>query len=69
LKVYNRQENMYYLDGCWRSKKLFSLEVVGAQENYFPWRLLALKQTTFLGGHNISLALWQIKSARSFLGG
>jgi hypothetical protein len=24
--------------------------VVGAQENYFPWRLLALKKTNFLGG-------------------
>jgi hypothetical protein len=45
------------------------LTVVGSQEKYFPWRLLALKQTTFLGGRNISLALWQIKYGRCFLGG
>jgi hypothetical protein len=35
----------------------------------FSWQLSTLKKTSFLGGCNISLALRQIKSGRSFLGG
>jgi len=49
--------------------QIIFLEVAGSQENYFPWRLLASKKTFFFNGCNISLALWQIKCGRSFLGG
>jgi hypothetical protein len=46
------------------AKKIcITLTVVGPQQNYFPWKLLALKKTTFFGGCRSSRKLLSLAVA------